>query len=481
MERLPAGESNIAARRPRLSRGAVAWSFVETGRTSYSVIVSIYVFIPYLASVLAADAVQGQQFVADINMWAGIAAALMAPLLGSTIDHLGRRKTLLVTLSLLTVPASALLWFAAPGQLTLLHVGVLLAAVTLLFSLCEVIQNSLLVHAAEPRERAYASGLAYTFGNGASLLLMLFMLWAFVLPGSVETGWLPDRPLLGLDTVLHEPERLAGPLSALVILVSLVPLILYTRDAPPSPLALPQALRAGVADLRGMIAVLRAAPDARTFLIARMIFADALGGIILFTGVFAAGVFGWGARELMIEGLVCSLFAAAGGILAGVLDTRLGPKRSIFIALTGFLLCVIGEIGVAKDRIFFFFPYDPTINGRPWTMPLFNSWPEVVFILCDISISVFLISALASSRTMMAQLAPPGRSAIFFGLFALSGRATAWLCPLLVGLATAASGSQQIGFVPIAILAVVGMTILIRVRMPAQDADAKREAALLRE
>lgn len=474
MEQLSAGGNGNAGSRPRLSRGALAWSFVETGRTSYSVIVSIYVFIPYLASVLAADPVRGQQFVADVNLWAGIAAALIAPLLGATIDHLGRRKTLLVSLSLATVPASAMLWFAALGQLSLMHIGLLLAMVTLLFSLCEVVQNSLLVHAAQPWERAYASGLAYTFGNSASLLLMLFMLWAFVLPGSVDAIWLPDRPLLGLDAASHEPERLAGPLSGLIILISTIPLILYTRDAPPSSLSVPQALRSGAADLRGMIAVLRAAPDARRFLIARMIFADALGGIILFTGVFAAGVFGWGARELMIEGLICSLFAAAGGLLAGTLDTRLGPKRSILIALTGFLICVIGEIGVAKDRIFFFFSYDPAINGRPWTMPLFNSWPEVTFILCDMLISVFLISALASSRTMMAELAPPGRSAIFFGLFALSGRATAWLCPLLVGLATAASGSQQIGFIPIAALAVVGMVLLFQVRTPPRETAPER-------
>jgi UMF1 family MFS transporter len=454
--------------RPWLSASAVSWSFFEAGRTSYSVLIGIYVFIPYVAAVLVGDPVKGQHLVAELGKWAGLAAAFAAPLLGSTIDHIGRRKPALVTLSAVLIPLVAALWWAAPGGagLGLTQVACLLATCGLLFGLCEVLHNSMLVNAADPRERPFASGLAMAFGNGVSVLLLVLVLWAFVLPNTMDAPWLPSAPLLGLDGAAHEPERAMGPLVALVLLVTVVPMVLFSRDAPRTGHSLGAALNLGLRDLRGLIDLLREEKNARTYLFARLVFADGQVGIIMFTGVFAAGVFGWGPTQLMIEGLVASVFAVLGGLLAGVLDSRIGPKRSLVISLTATAACVIGEIGTAKDRIFYFWSYDPAVHGRPWSGPIFNTWPEWAFIGCDLGVSVFVVAGLASSRTMMAQLAPPDRTAAFFGLYALSGRATAWLCPMLVGLATAAFGSQQLGLSPIVVLLIAGMLGLAFVRAP---------------
>ena len=70
----------------------------------------------------------------------------------------------------------------------------------------------------------------------------------------------------------------------------------------------------------------------------------------------------------------------------------------------------------------------------------------------------------ASSRTLLVRLAPPERLGGYLGLFALSGQATAWLGPLLVGLATAAFASQRAGFAIILILLVAGLIGLLRIR-----------------
>ncbi|TRW14471.1 MFS transporter [Glacieibacterium frigidum] len=455
-----------ATRNAGLSPSAIAWSLMEAGRTTYVVLVLIYVFVPYLASVLSPDPVAGQTLIANVNLGAGIAAAMAAPLLGTTIDHLGRRKPLLIGLTLLTVPVACALWFAAPGMLSLMQIAALLAVSAVLFSLAEVVQNSLLVHAARPDERARASGLGFTVGHATSVAAMLFVLWAFVLPASMSSSWLPDRPLFGLDAASHQPERLVGPLCGLVILTCVIPFILLTRDAPARRTTVGQALRAGFADLRGMFAMLREAPEARTFLIGRMIFADALAGIIVFSGVFGAGVLGWGPRELMIEGLLASVFAAGGGIFAAKLDLGLGVKRSLLISLVGCFLCIVTKMSIGQDHILFVLPYDPAVQGRPWSLALFDTWPEWIYIGADFCISVFLTAALSSSRTMMAELAPPERTAAFFGLFALTPRSAPWICPLLVGLATTTFGSQQMGFLPIAVMIAIGIAVLIRVKAP---------------
>jgi len=466
------------ARPPRLSASAVSWAFVESGRTSYAVLISVYVFVPYLAAVLVGDPVKGQSLVAQLGQWAGLAAAAVAPLLGSTIDHLGRRKPLLIGLTLLSVPLCAALWFATPGELSVISVAVILAVTNVIFTLCEVSQNSLLVHATRRDEQAGASGLAHAFGNGVSVLVMIFVLWVFILPATMHAAWLPKTPWLSLSAARHEPERSSGPLCAILMIFSVVPMIFFTRDAPRASIPLSRAVRQGVADLRGLWGLMREAPAARVFLLSRMVFADAQGGIVMFTGVFAAGVLGWGPTELLVEGLVSSIFATLGGLFAGWLDNRIGAKRSLFLTLTGCLICALGEIGVSKSHIFWW-AADPAISGRPWALPLFNTWPDFWFIGCDFGMSVFVVASFASSRTLMAQLAPPGRSAAFFGLFALSGRATAWACPWLVGLATAAFASQQLGYLPIAGMTVVGLAILAFVKAPPMLSEAPTLDALI--
>lgn len=458
-----------------ISKSAVSWAFLEAGRTSYTVLIAVYVFVPYVAAVLVGDPVKGQGFVAQAGQWAGIAAALIAPILGTTVDHIGRRKPLLVALSLLTIPLCAALWFA--GRMPIGATIEVLAVTTLVFALCEVVQNSLLVYAAEPHEQPAASGLAYAFGNGASVIVLGLVLWAFVLPGTVHGAWLPSRPLLGLSAARHQPELATGPLSAVIMLISVAPLILFTRDAPAASGGVVRAVKAGARDLAGLLGLLREAPAARLFLLARMIFADAQGGIVMFTGVFAAGVLGWGPSQLMIEGAVSSIFAAGGGLLASWLDPRIGAKRSLYITLGGCLVCALGEIGLGKDHILWL-AYDPALDGRPWSLPLFNTWPDWVFIACDFGMSVFVVSAFASSRTLMAQLAPPGRTAAFFGLFALSGRATAWVCPFLVGAATLAFRSQQMGYVPIAVMMALGMAVMVFVADPFRRPEAAPAAGL---
>lgn len=446
-----------------LSASAVSWAFLESGRTTYTVLIAVYVFTPYLAAVLVGDPVKGQSVVAQMGQWAGIAGAFIAPLLGTTIDHLGRRKVLLTALSLTSVPLCFALWFAARGMMSIAATAEIISITGLVFSIAEVVQNSMLVFSAKEPEQATASGLAYAFGNAVSTLMMMFVLWAFVLPATMHASWLPAKPLLGLNPATHEPERITGPLCGLVMLVGILPFALFSKDGPKTGISVGKAVRMGARDLMGLLGLLREAPNARMFLFARMIFADAQGGIVMFTGVFAAGVLGWGPAELMVEGLVASVFAALGGLLAGWLDPRIGAKRSLFITLGGCLACIFLEIGVGKDHIFWL-AYNPAINGRPWSLPIFDTWPDWMFIAADFGMSVFVVSAFASSRTLMAQLAPPGRTAAFFGLFALSGRATAWLCPAAVGAATVALHSQQLGYLPVAGMLAIGIAMMVFVK-----------------
>ena len=65
---------------------------------------------------------------------------------------------------------------------------------------------------------------------------------------------------------------------------------------------------------------------------------------------------------------------------------------------------------------------------------------------------------------MLARIAPEARMTEFFGLYALSGEATAFAAPAAVAFATAASGSQQWGMAMILVFLSVGFVGLLFVR-----------------
>ena len=74
----------------------------------------------------------------------------------------------------------------------------------------------------------------------------------------------------------------------------------------------------------------------------------------------------------------------------------------------------------------------------------------------------------AAARTLLVHLAPAGRVTQFFGLFALSGKVTSFMGPLLVGAVTAATGSQKAGMAVVIGFFVIGALLLARVRLPAR-------------
>jgi UMF1 family MFS transporter len=461
------GRGRLKSRRPgrsgsQLSASALSWALFESARTPFVVVISIYVFVPFIAGTLASNPVQGQALVASFTKWSGIAAAASALLFGASVDHMGRRKPWLAGVVGLSVVLTAMLWFAEPGGrgLSLGMTAMILAIIGVLYGLSEVLHNGMLVYATTRPQRAYASGLALALGSAFSLIVLIILLWGFVLPGSIHSPFLPRRPLLGLSPLSHEPERFSAPLVAIVMALGSVPLFLCGQDAPSSGSTLPEALRRGVTDLGSLFRTLTQNGDTARFLLARTIFADGIGGLVLFSGVYAAGVLGWSSEQLILEGLASTVFGVVGGIAAGLMDGRLGAKRSLQFSLSAALLCVIGEIGLAKNRLFYFWPYSPLVNGRPWHGPIFNTWPEWTYIGLDFALSALVTASYASARTQLASMAPRDRVTSFFAIYSLTGRATAWLCPLLIGVFTSAFVSQQAGFIPIAILIGVGLLVL---------------------
>ena len=448
---------------PLPSRAAAnAWALAQAARDPFVILITIYIFAPYYVTRVIGDPVAGQTLVAGANKWGGWIVMLTAPLLGATIDRLGPRKPWLAVLLTGMVAMTAALWFTPPGGggLSPLMVATIFAAMTVAFAYHEMLHNALLVPAAGVEGAARASGLGLAGGNGLSVLMLTGVLIAFALPGKVPWDWLPAAPLLGLDPALGEPDRITTLLVAGAMALFSVPLFLKVPDMARTALSLPQAIRAGAGDLAALVRGARGHRNVLTYLLARMIFTDGLTAILVFSGLFAAGAMRWATLEMLAYGIILSIAAVAGGLLAGRLDDVVGPKTSLKLEIGVLIIFWALALGMGRNRIL----YQPWDGDPFWNGPMFTTLPEVIFLGLGCILAITITAAYASSRTLLTRIAPPEQLGVFFGLYVLSGAATMWLGPLLIEAATHAGGSQAIGLTPILGMLAVGWALLFAVR-----------------
>lgn len=452
-----------------MPRSALAWSLFQGGRDPYVILVTIYIFAPYFTTTVVGDAVKGQEMIATVSTLNSLFIALTAPLLGAAIDRYGARKPLMFAIVAAMVPLIWSLWFARPGGAGLPIMGGLwiFGIIGVLFAYCEVVHNSLLMSAAGPRYAPQASGLALSAGNFFSVITLTFCLIAFALPGNPATAdWplIPDRPLFGLDPAQAEPSRIVAPIAATLLAVLSIPLFLFTPDAARTGVRFMAALRQGAGYLAETLRTLKTEKDAGIYLGARMLFNDGMTALLIFGGIYAASVMRWGVLELLAYGILLSVFAVIGGLAGAWLDDLLGPRDAVKLEIAGAILCIAAQLGMAHDRVLFFWPYDRTAHAPLWDGPMFTTLPEVLYLVIGFGVAIFVTSHYASSRTLLTRLVPTEKLPAFFGLYALSGTVTVWIGSLLVGLFTRLTGSQQGGFVPIAALLLLGLIGMFFVR-----------------
>ena len=450
----------------KLSLGALAWSLFEGARNPYVILVTIYIFMPYFASVVVGDPVKGQEAVAAYGQYSGWIVMVTAPFLGAAIDKLGRRKGWLGLVTGIMIPLMAVLWFSTPDHkwLSVNEVIAIATVIGVLFSYSEVLHNSLLVNAAGLGAAHKASALALALGNAFSVIALGFTAWAFALPGKVHWAGVPAAPLFGLDPTKFETDRVVALMAAGIFTLGAIPLFLFTPDSPRTKVKVVDAVRESAVDLWQMVLSMRDYRDAAIFLISRMFYVDGMTAILLFGGVYARGVMGWDALTMLFYGIILSILATLGGFVGGMLDAGLGPKRAVQVELGMTLLGIFAILGMAPDRILFFWAYDAAAHAPLWNGPFFRTLPDLVFLLIGFSNAVFITAHYASSRTLLTRMTPPAQTATFFGVYALSGTATVWLGSFLVNLGTHIFHSQQGGFGMIAILLALGFVGLMFVR-----------------
>jgi len=454
-----------------VTRGGWSWAFFEVGRMPILALITGSVFVPYFATTVVGDPVEGQAQVASFGKIAGLVAAFTAPLLGAAIDHYGPRKPWLGAGSVMMALLIAALWWTMPGGrgLPIAAVIAILVGMKVLYGYTETLHNSMLVRAAAGGQVPALSGLSLTIGNLAALLSAAVFLLAFALPGTVDSPWVLPAPLFGLQADEYENVRFVGPFVAGLVLIATLPLLLFTPDAPPTGQSLRRVTTNAALSIWRLPATLRGNRNAATFLLARMIYADGTAALTLLGGAFVAGVMKWSPTELLLAGVLRGAAAALGAMTGAYMDRRLDPRRSLLVVLVVITAIMFLVIGTTPDRIAFFWAYDPSAAS---SRTLFPSTPDLVHLGLGAAVPFCIVAIATSSRSLLAQITPVEQTGAYFGLYALAGSATAWLAPSLIEAFTRLFNSQQAGFAPVLGLFVLGFVLLLFVR-PAGESSAK--------
>jgi UMF1 family MFS transporter len=443
----------------------ISWMLFDWSVQPFYTLILTFLFAPYFANVVVGDGPKGQSMWGFAAAIAGVFIAIGSPFLGAFADGRGQRKPWIALFSAVLAVAMASLWIATPAAPPSTIYLVLFAFViaTACAEYTAVFTNAIMPSLVPQKELGRLSGAGWACGYFGGLA-SLFLVAGLIVPmGDTGKTMFGLDPLFALDTASREGDRIVGPLSAVWYLVFMIPFFLFVPDIRQKRA---HDGRHPTAALWDTVRSLPQNRDMLLFLIARMIYTDGLTAIFTFGGIYGASVFGWGPLELGLFGIILTLVGAFGALIGGWLDDRISAKFVIVSALFILLIGAFGILSVDASHVFYFVDVEPKAPG---SAP-FSSTGERVFLAFAIVVGLVSAPVQSSSRSLLARLAPRDKITQYFGLFAFSGKVTAFLAPLAVGLVTTVTQSQRLGMSAIALFLMAGIVLMLPVRAPAREA-----------
>ncbi|TNF11922.1 MAG: MFS transporter [Rhodobacteraceae bacterium] len=428
------------------------WWFFDWASQPYNTLLITFIFAPFVKDLMGSGTAAQTVWGYGVGL-AGIVIALASPFLGAIADRSGRRMPFIWVFSVMYFVGAWFLWYAEPGNFHLIAIMIAFAIGMIGMEFATTFTNAILPDLGPREEIGRISGSGWAFGYIGGMITLIIML--LLLQANPDTGktMLGIDPLFGLDVTTREDTRAVGPLTAIWYAVFMIPFFLWVKE-PRKADALPvrTALRGAWPELR---ATLKALPHRRSlfsFLLSSMFYRDALNGIYTFGGLYAAGVLNWPIMMIGIFGILGTITGAVFAWLGGKADDRWGPKAVIVTTVIVLTMVVVGIVFVSRESVFGI------------AVPPESSLPDIAFYILGGMIGACGGALQSASRTMMVRQADPEKITEHFGLYALTGKATAFIAPLSIGIVTQVSDNQSIGITPIIVLLILGLLLLGWVR-----------------
>ncbi|MEP3783231.1 MFS transporter [Ascidiaceihabitans sp.] len=438
------------------------WYFFDWASQPYNTLILTFIFGPYFALV-ASDALTAGGMDPGIAKakaqayWGygltvtGLSIAILAPILGSISDNSGRKMPWIWLFSVLYFIGSMGLWLAAPGSFSVIQTLVFFGIGLIGMEFATIFTNAYLPTLGKKDDLGRISGTGWAFGYVGGVVSLLVMLGLFQ---ATETGntMLGLKPLFGLDPLTKADTRIVGPMTAIWFAVFMIPFFLYTRDDPTAVPETKVSVMDGIRELGTTLASLPSRPSLFAYLGSSMFYRDALNGLYTFGGIYAQGVLDWSITQVGVFGILGAVSGAVFCYIAGYIDKAIGPKPVIITSVIVLMLSSLLIISLTPTSVL-------------WVaVPEGSNLPNIAFYIAGAMIGAGGGVVQSASRNMMTRQAHPDRMTEAFGLYALSGKATSFMAPLLIALASDITGSQRLGVTPLVALFLIGLILLLWVK-----------------
>ena len=400
-----------------------AWCLYDFANSSFTTLIITVAYSVYFVQVVAGDL--GGATAERVWFWgyalSMLVVALLSPPLGALADARAIKRPLLITSTLLCVICTALLFFVERGdvRLGLLLFGLANIAFELGFLFCSAFLVEITTPATMGRISGYGWGLGYAGG-----LLSLAIAYPFIAGGFAEDN-LPSY-------------RTSFAVTAAFFLAASLPTLFWLRER-----ALPRLSATGTSAWRDTFATLAATArgitryrDLLWFLIAYLIYTDAINTVIVASAIFANKVLDFSPGDLIIYFLITQVTAGLGAVWFGRLADRIGSARTINVTL----LVWIGVVGAAAA--------------------VQTHWQ---FYAIGLVAGAVLGANQATSRALIGRFVPPGKQGEMFGFFTVTGKFAAVLGPVVYGEVTAWTGNQRWAVLSMALFFILGLLVFRRV------------------
>ncbi|MFM9272174.1 MFS transporter [Halomonas elongata] len=386
-----------AAAKPWASRKEIlGWAMFDFANQAYTLLIITVVFGELFTTVIVGDRGDGYRLA---NFLWSLALAISyllvvitGPLCGAVMDYRADKKRFLFASYLVTIGATAMLYFVAPGYVVL---GLVLIVVSnYAYSMGESFIAAFLPDLGPPEALGRISGFGWALGYVGGLFAAGFTLVA-----------------LGEATADNfERIRWVGPFAAGFFLVTAIPTFLWLRErGTPQPPGLPYH-RIAWQRVSTTLHELRRFRDLATFLVSLLFSMAGVYIIIAFAFIYGAQVIGWDAAIRNVMFIIVQITAAAGALGFGAIQDRIGTKLTYLITLALWVAAIVAI----------------------WATPELTAWlnerldlgweAQHLFLVVGCLAGLSLGSSQSASRALVGLFSPRRKAAEFFGFWGLANK-----------------------------------------------------------
>jgi UMF1 family MFS transporter len=403
-------------------KGVASWCLFDWAHQPFPTVITTFIFSTFFIKSVAPNEIKGTEYWSWAVAVSGIFVAILAPILGSICDKSSRRKPWLFVLAMITIICSALLYFTEPSISWLWWALIFYAVANIAYECSQVFYNALMIGISPPSKIGRLSGWGWGTGYFGGIVCLLLSLYL------VQGGFLSATMAVKYICIIV----------SIWFFIFALPLFFFTPDLTnqKSKKSFSAVISEGVSDLKSTLKDVQKYKYVFLYFIAHLIYADGLTTLFAFGGIYAAGTFHMSTSDIIKFGIAMNVTAGIGSFCFSWVDDKLGSKFTIMLSLIC-LMVLTFAILLVNNVVYF------------WIIGL---------MLC-----VFVGPVQASSRSYMAHVSPPHKITQFFGLYALTGRMTAFIGPALLGVLTAVFKSQRAGMSIILIMFLLGFVLMLYV------------------